>query len=443
MTEQELRLRVASSVLLCALGIVRVAAAQAPVAVPAQAASQAAAPPAAAAPVCGRLDDCGGLRVLRTWGEPAAQGRAQGLLLGAEIAAVLKGEFRARFADQPQMLQLARQALPRLIEFPDDQRAQIEGIFAGVLESGVDRQLPGLGRDFDLLDLLVVNALDVFGLMGCSGFTVFGDDVEGGGVLTGRNFDWPFTGAHTIETVLLHVSESGSGAAVASVAWPGYIGCVTAINQDGIAAFLHVGSARFTPMPEPGSWPTATAARAILQQARAADPAACFALALDRLGYTSPPQGFLTRIVLPGALPGQSPVGVFEADSSTVVRSKIEGPSVVTNHFLTREDGIKESGDSLRRQQAVQRCLQQDLQSGDRRVSVEEGWAMLREVERGKGKGFGTLHSLVFRNDPWVFELRLADVDSEGRLIAAPSSSRRHTLTKEQVFADPQEGAGR
>ena len=382
----------------------------------------------------GRLERCDGLRILHTWGEPAAQGRAQGLLLGAEIAAVLKAEFGARFGRTPQLLQLARQSLPRLIEFPADQRAEIEGIYAGVLESGVDRRLPDLDREFDLQDLLLVNALDVFGLMGCSGFTVFGDDVDGGGVLTGRNFDWPFTGEHMTDATLVHVAHLGPGRAIASESWPGYLGCVTGINEHGVAAFLHVGSGKVTRTPEPASWPTAAAARAILAEARGDDAQACFALALDRLGYTSPPAGFLTRIVLPQAAPGQSPVGLFEADSKKVVRAPRNGASVVTNHFLGRTDGRGPSADSRSRQEAVQRCLQQNLESGDRRVSVDEGWAMLQEVERGQSRGFGTLHSLVFRHEPWVFELRLAELDEQGRLVAAPSSKRRHALARDQLF---------
>ena len=123
--------------------------------------------------------------------------------------------------------------------------------------------MPALGRDFDQVDLLVANALDVFGLMGCSSFTVWGDQAVGGGVLTARNFDWPLTGEHMLDHTLLIVQEHDDGRSVASVAWPGYIGTVTGVSADGVAAFLHVGSARFA-MPQPSSWPAAVAARKVL-----------------------------------------------------------------------------------------------------------------------------------------------------------------------------------
>ena len=85
--------------------------------------------------------------------------------------------------------------------------------------------------------------------------TVFhGDGRVSGG--TGQE-----AGAHMLDATLLIVEHLPSGIAVASVAWPGYVGTVTGVSSEGIAAFLHVGSAQVTYTPEPGSWPSAVAAR--------------------------------------------------------------------------------------------------------------------------------------------------------------------------------------
>jgi hypothetical protein len=402
---------------------------------------QAAVAPAAAA-VHGRVEQHQGLRVLRTWGTPQERGYAHGFLLGADVAAVMRAEFGARFGRKPQLLELARRSLPRLIDWPEDVRAEIEALFAGVRASGADRKVPELDREWDLDDLLVGNALDVFGLMGCSGFTAWGGQVDGGGVLTGRNFDWPYTGAHMLDQTLLLVQHLPGGAAVASVAWPGYVGVVTGVNRDGIAAFLHVGSGRVTFTPEPGSWPTAVAAREILAHGRAELGAKVFELALDRLGWTSAPAGYLTRIVLPAAPPGDSPLGLFEADARKVLRADVDGPAVVTNHFLGRKDGREASKDSLDRHRRVCAGLDDCLTNGDRRVSVGEAWTMLESVQRGGGHAFGTLHSLVFRREPWCFELRIAEHREEG-LVAAPVSPRRHALGRAAVFPDDPAAGGR
>src|SRR5262245_52487205 len=223
-----------------------------------------------------RIEEFHGLRILRTWGTPQQRGHAHGLLLANDIASSMRLEFAARFERRQPLLEQARKALPRLIEYPADVRAEIEALYQGIVDSGVSRALGGIDRDFDLDDVLIANALDVFGLMGCSGFTVWGDQVEGGGVLTGRNFDWPFTGPHLLEQTIVLVQHGDGGTAVASVTWPGYVGTVTGIDEEGVAAFLHVGSARITLAPEPGSWPTAVAAREILQQAHGDDPAQVF-----------------------------------------------------------------------------------------------------------------------------------------------------------------------
>jgi hypothetical protein len=378
----------------------------------------------AATEVHGRLEHHGELRILRTWGTPAERGYAH------------------RFGRKPKLLEVARKSLPRLIDWPEDVRTELEALYQGVVASGADRKVPDLDREWDLDDLLVGNALDVFGLMGCSGFTVFGDAVVGGGVLTGRNFDWPFTGPHMVEQALLLVQHRPDGGAIASVTWPGYIGVVTGVNQDGIAAFLHVGSAEVTFVPEPDSWPTAIAAEQILARAHAADGERVFAQALELLGYTSPPAGFLTRIVLPAPVGATSPLGLFEADARKVLRAAVDGQGVVTNHFLGRKDGREASKDSLDREQRVRAVIGECLAGGDHRIDVAEAWRMLTAVQRGGGHAFGTLHSLVFRHDPWCFELRIAKHQRDG-LVAAPASPRQFALPRAVVFPAELPVAGR
>jgi hypothetical protein len=383
--------------------------------------------------VHGRLEEHQGLRVLHVWGTAKERGFAHGYLLGQDIAAIVRAEFVARFARKPQFLVLARNSLARLIAFPDDVREELDALWDGVVQSGADRRLGDLEREFDRDDLRVANALDVFGLMGCSGFTLCGAQVEGGGVLSGRNFDWPFTGPHLLDGTLLLVEHRGDGPAVASVTWPGYLGVVTGVNEDGLCAFLHVGTGNITWTPEPGSVPSAIALGAILAQCRARDGARCYARALELLGDTSPPAGYLTRLVLPAAPAGDVAFALFETDSRKAVRSTAPDCNVVTNHFLSRADGRAASKDSLERQKAIQKGIDGCLQTGDHAVSIAEAWTLLASVQRGGKRGFGTLHSLVFRPDPWCFELRLADSKPDG-LVAAPASQSRRALPRGDVF---------
>lgn len=401
-------------------------------ATPVVAASVAAAAPAPK--IHGRIEDLGnGLRLLRVWGTPHERGYAHGHLLGEQVAAIATAEFQARFARKQPLLQQARAAVGRLIEYPDDVQQELAGLFAGLQQRGVDLDMPELGRRFDFTDLCIANALDVFGLMGCSGFTAWGEQVDGGGVLTGRNFDWPLSGAHLVDGTILLVEHLPDGHAVASVTWPGYVATVTGVSSAGVTAFLHTGSGRISYTPEPSSWPTAVAARAILERVRPSLGKEAFPLALELLSNTSPPAGYLTRVILPAAPAGDVPVGLFETDTRRCVRAKLDGPSIVTNHFQGRDDGREAAKDSLDRHATLRGCLGDCLQHGDQKLDVAEAWTLLQRVERGGKRAFGTLHALVFRHEPWCFELRIGQQTDAG-LAAAPGGGRRFALTREQLF---------
>ena len=381
--------------------------------------------------VYGRIETHEGMRILRLWGTAEQRGYAHGSLLAKDIHAMMNQEFAARFAEQPGLLQQARAAVPRLIEYPDDIAKELEALWQGFVASGVDRAMPVLGRDFDQLDLLVANALDVFGLMGCSSFTVWGEQAVGGGVLTARNFDWPLTGGHMLDQTLLIVQMPENARATATIAWPGYVGTVTGISLDGVVTYLHVGNAKFT-MPEPSSWPAAIAARKILQAAAAG--AARLKQAEELVEYTSPPVGYLTHVVLPEQILEGQPVAVFETNvGGTVPGAQHDGAFVVTTHFRTRRDGRSASPDSLERETKLQSGIAGCIAVADRAVDTEEAWQILQSVQKGGGRRFGTLHSLVFRHEPWHFEMRVGELGPKG-LVAAPSSSRRYRLTREQVF---------
>jgi hypothetical protein len=350
-------------------------------------------------------------------------------------------EFAARFARKQPLLQQARAAVGRLIEYPEHVQQEIDGLWQGLVDSKVDLQMPELERAFDQTDLRIANALDVFGLMGCSSFTVWGEQAEGGGVLTARNFDWPMTGQHMLDHTLVVVQHLADGKAVASVSWPGYVGTVTGVSNDGVAAFLHVGTGEVTFTPEPSSWPTAIAARTLLA-AGASDRATMLARGQDLLGYTSPPAGFLTHVVLPAVPADGSPALVFETDAKKCVPATAgAGCEVLTNHFRTRNDGRAASKDSLDREQTLHKGIAGCIDVGDKKVSPVEAWDVLATVDRGGKRSFGTLHALVYRHEPWCFELRVAEL-KDGGLVAAPVSARRYVLTRAELFA-PDERLGR
>lgn len=373
-----------------------------------------------------------GLRVVHLFGDARERGRAHGRLLGRQVVALARAELGARFGRKPRRLDALRRALPRMIRFPADQREEIAGILEGIRAAGYDLRLEELDRDLDQRDLELANALDVFAPMSCSGVTVWGDRVVGGGVLTTRNFDWPYTCRELVDEVVLLVQHPREGPAYASLAWPGYTGVVTGINEYGIACFLHVGNGRITLAPEPESLPTASAARRILA---AATPQNAARVAARELAETSPPISYITRVVLPRAPADAAPVNVFETDARRVVRRLPKDYCVVTNHFLARTDVRGVSLDSRQRYEQIEDLLTGYLTTGDHRVSVAEAWVALRRVQRGGRRAFGTLHSIVFRAAPWTLEIAIAEPTGPGRVAPAPASpGRRARLPRAALF---------
>ncbi|MCA8941968.1 MAG: hypothetical protein KDB80_05350, partial [Planctomycetes bacterium] len=375
----------------------------------------------------GRIEDLDGIRIVRVWGDAAERGRAHGAMLGGEIAGLIRAEYEHMFGTDGRLLDVGRASLDRLIDYPADVRAELGALFEGIRASGADLRLELGDRSIDLQDLLFVNAFDVFATLGCSGFTLWGEQVEGGGVLTTRNFDWPVSGRHIVDSTIVLVRHFEDGRAVATVGWPGYLGCVTGVNSDGAAAFLHVGSGEHGP-PEPGSVPTATAASEVLRTATIDDLPAVAKRWIDE---TSPPSSYISRFVAPRLPIGRAtPVAVFEAETRRAALRDRERPCVVTNDFFG------DRPEDCSRYRTIVAEVGTCLTSGDTKLSVTEAWAALRAVDRSSA-GFATLHSLVFRADPWVFELRVGTVDARGNVLSAVRANRRFALSREQLFHDP------
>lgn len=380
----------------------------------------------------GSVEVIEGIRVVRLWGTAVERGRAHGRLLAEEIVALANAELGSRFAGPQGKLKLEalRRSVPRLIGFPEAVDAELDGLLEGVRATGCDTTLEAQDRPLDRADLSLIAALDALGVA-CSGFTVWGKDVDGGGVLSARNFDWPLTGSHLVDNLVLMVHYPDRGQPWAAAGWPGYVGAVTGVSAAGHAVYLHTGDGS-PGIPRPESWPTAIAAREIL--ARGAD--GLVDAARDVLAETAPSASYITRVVLPEvveAAGGFGPVALFEVDLAKVGCWRPRARCVVTNHFQGRE-GVRAAGESLTRHGRLDLEVARTLDRGP--MTVAGAWAALDRVGKGSRR-FGTLHSLVYRAQPWVFELRVG-VASPGRdMVPATRSTRRFALDRDQLFAPP------
>jgi predicted choloylglycine hydrolase len=169
----------------------------------------------------GSLRIVGGHPLLRLAGSRYRMGLAHGTLLGAQARHLKEGYLESFYGTprkRPMFLAAAR-VLER--HLPDGFREEMHGFATG---SGMARE-----------DVLLIHTfLDIHKLFLCSTITVPRPAAEGG-PLVGRNLDFPGMGiAHRFGLVTVYAGRGRR--AVASVAWPGFLGLLSGMNDAGLVA---------------------------------------------------------------------------------------------------------------------------------------------------------------------------------------------------------------
>ncbi|MEZ4449942.1 MAG: C45 family autoproteolytic acyltransferase/hydrolase [Nannocystaceae bacterium] len=199
---------------------------------------------AATSSIHGALRTIDGQRVLHVWGTPREMGRAHGALLRDPILAVIDGYVLA--AIPPATFTAAGPLYATQADIAAALREEAEGVIEGMREAG-GALVPGLGRELTVADLLLMNAITDLVAVGCSSVSAWGeataaDEALGGELAIVRNLDWsdsaPLLGAQVI--IAYEPSDPGSQRLV-SVAFAGYLGCLSCVNEAGVAAFFNMG----------------------------------------------------------------------------------------------------------------------------------------------------------------------------------------------------------
>ncbi|MGP8050389.1 MAG: C45 family autoproteolytic acyltransferase/hydolase [Desulfobaccales bacterium] len=169
------------------------------------------------------------LRTLELAGAPQEIGRRHGQTLGAEIRQLRRAllAYLARLSLYAGalplfggLLLLARAFLPRT---PPHLKQEMAALAAGAQVS------PG--------SVLLINVLDDLANASprCSALAVGEAYTRDGGWLMGRNLDYPLFVDILAGLQILFLLEPDAGQALASLAWPGYVGVCTGINKAGVA----------------------------------------------------------------------------------------------------------------------------------------------------------------------------------------------------------------
>ncbi|WP_159429930.1 C45 family autoproteolytic acyltransferase/hydolase [Halarsenatibacter silvermanii] len=171
----------------------------------------------------------GPVDLIRVEGSPYEMGYQQGALLSEEIAELIDLMYEEAFA-------LQEESLPRrLVAEFYMRRAALS--FFGQTPDRFRREMQGIadGAEADLYDILLLNVYDeLFNLAGCTNIAVWGENTRENELLMGRNLDYYYPQIMYDRQVVTHyIPEEGSQ--FAAVDFPGYIGVLTGLNQQGLA----------------------------------------------------------------------------------------------------------------------------------------------------------------------------------------------------------------
>ncbi|MCC6671482.1 MAG: DUF2141 domain-containing protein [Planctomycetes bacterium] len=359
-----------------------------------------------------------GIPVLQLRGTRAERGHAHGRLLARQILDFF--EFFVIEEMEESAARYEREWVPflesRFREIPA-YRAELDAVLQGMRASGVDLRVPCLGREFRRVDLEAINAYvekRARSAAACSQFAFWGPRTEGGTLagqlVVGRNMDAEIDLRKvTVSHFLLIASDPAEPGLRRHVScmWPGFVGTLSGVNEDGLYAMENAGQTRPGPVVGglvPVSWVMRHALETLGGDTTpAAVRGAIEAFRSDGGGGVAPGGSIVWAMPFRGQ---QAPAFVYEGDRfGGALRLPTEGAPrdphalLATNHFLvygadpTRPGTVfgKEPAFSSRWRFETGVQQMQALARLRRPVDVATVQGLLRSVCHGT-----TEHALVF-----------------------------------------------
>jgi len=213
-----------------------------------------------------------GLPVLQLWGTAQERGFAHGYLVGKQIIDffefyIIEDNWRSAKRYQDIFVPFLEEHL----NCPSEFVSECDAVIKGMQESGLDMRVQALGRDFNRTDLLSINAYiekrsasPVASPSSCTQFAFWGSQKKGsshsGGLIAARNMDGEcdvrkVTVSHFL-VCAVDPSESGLKRWVSTM-WPGFVGTISGINEEGLYSMENAGASGPGPIPKsviPCSW---------------------------------------------------------------------------------------------------------------------------------------------------------------------------------------------
>jgi len=381
-----------------------------------------------------------GLPVLQLQGTAEERGFAHGSLVGPQIIDffefyVIEDSWRSARRYE----ELFAPFLESHFAYAPEYLVEIDAVIRGMQESGMDMSVPWLDRDFQRVDLLAINAYIERRATqsvappddACSQFAFWGEATEGtdvdGGLIAGRNMDGEVDLRKvTVSHFLLFAVDPAEPGKKRwfSAMWPGFVGTISGINEDGLYSMEDAGGTGPGPVVD-GLTPCTWTQRAILESEGAESTPSSIEQSIAEFGSTGGGAFGAGSIIL-WAVPyeGQAaPAFVSEGDRfGTAVR----GPTDVnplspfdimaTNHHLAYGAdpdhpgtyfGMTPSFSSRWRYEAGKSTLEAWAREG-KPMGTPEMKRLLQTVAHGT-----TEYAVIFRANEMSIDVAVDDLATE------------------------------
>lgn len=198
------------------------------------------------------------------------------------------------------------------------------------------------------------HAMRDYMLVGCSSFAVWDKYSADSSLVVGRNFDF-FMGDKFAQNKLIIFCEPSEGYKFVSVSWPGMIGVLSGMNEEGLTVTINAAK---SDMPTSAKTPISILTREILQYASTIDEA--YAIAEKREMFVS------ESILIASAKDGRAAI-IEKSPKKIGLFTSNDGRVICTNHYQSDEfkndkENIEniETTDSYYRFQRLEELLQSD-----------------------------------------------------------------------------------
>jgi isopenicillin-N N-acyltransferase like protein len=285
-------------------------------------------PPANAATSFTRVR--GGLREVYLQGSPEAIGAAHGRLLRGRMLAV-EGRLWSAY-DRYVPWWIARVGIEDISrmryrnvdrEIPDARRRELAAQSLALDPDPFAERMPTYQRMVFLHALYdIALSFEHSPLIGCSTFALGPTMTRDGHVLVGRAFDMETDEVLDLDKAVFLVRQDGA-IPFASVAWPGFVGVVTGMNDAGVFVVVHGGRAG---EPRAEGTPVAFSLREVLERAHDTEEGVAIlreqSVMVSHIVFVADGRGHFAVVErAPGA-----PAYVREAGESAIVTNHFAGP---------------------------------------------------------------------------------------------------------------------